>query len=695
LVYQGLTNTSLGNASLAVSGRQLVVSNLGSSGQDGVSVSLPSNLVGVQLSCPPSDGTNNLAVGAYFQSQVVGMASGIANGVLGTVTVTKTGSTNYSIAADYSPIGASTYTLQAYLNGVLVGQEANQPGPLLAVANCGPNTMDLISPEASVHFPTNALLTLAGSTTSVLCDHIDIIPEKISFQSPPTAFQVVASQVPAFTIASENVSMLYQGLTNTSLGNATLVFWGFRVSSNQLVIGNLGSSGQDGVTIALNPGNNFTGEWLDLDPSNALPQGAYVRSQLIGTAGAITNGVLGSTTCTKAGTSNYLITVDYSPLGSFTHTVQVYNGTNLVAQMAGQVGSVCATTKLPPGTCTINPYLNQEWPNPTFITISGGPTVVGTEILMIPEGATPISSVSAEQILAAAIPSIILTNESVAVVVNYAGLPVTSLGEATLAVSGSQLVVSNLGSSGQDGVSFALPGSLALEVEWQPFDLSNMLPAAAFMQEQVVGTANGITNGPLGTVTFTKLCGTCSAGSGSNFVISADFSQIGASNFTVQAFLNGVLVGQATNQPGPSLAYCGIWDDSGCTPQPPILGGGWDWTNPLPVLTIKGGPSVQCDHLYIVPDNVSGTPTALQITASQVPVLTMTAVEVSPLLVSVGTTQQGITLQWVGTGVLQYSTDLKTWTDITNATSPYIASPSASAPRDFYRIKQATGNENF
>jgi hypothetical protein len=48
-------------------------------------------------------------------------------------------------------------------------------------------------------------------------------------------------------------------------------------------------------------------------------------------------------------------------------------------------------------------------------------------------------------------------------------------------------------------------------------------------------------------------------------------------------------------------------------------------------------------------------------------------------------------LRWFGTGVLQISTDLKTWTDLTNAVSPYVV-PTGSAARDFYRIRQPTGD---
>jgi len=100
----------------------------------------------------------------------------------------------------------------------------------------------------------------------------------------------------------------------------------------------------------------------------------------------------------------------------------------LVAQLTGQLGAACATVKLPPWICTINPWLNQEWPNPTDITLVGGPTVTGTEILVIPEGGTPVSSISAARILAANIPSFILTSETVSVA--YGGLTTTALGNA-------------------------------------------------------------------------------------------------------------------------------------------------------------------------------------------------------------------------------------------------------------------------
>jgi hypothetical protein len=89
----------------------------------------------------------------------------------------------------------------------------------------------------------------------------------------------------------------------------------------------------------------------------------------------------------------------------------------------------------------------------------------------------------------------------------YQGLTNTTLGNATESIAccvsnlgssgqdGLALIITNLGSSGQDGVTISLPGgSSALALAYESLDPSNTLPAGAYIQEQAVGTANGITN---------------------------------------------------------------------------------------------------------------------------------------------------------------------------------------------------------
>jgi len=101
---------------------------------------------------------------------------------------------------------------------------------------------------------------------------------------------------------------------------------------------------------------------------------------------------------------------------------------------------------------------------------------------------------------------------------------------------------------------------------------------------------------------------------------------------------------------------------------------------------------VTCDNVEVTPENVtfSNAPMALQMVASQAPSFTITSVGVSPLLLNVSQTSQNILLQWYGTSTLQESTDLSTWIDDTNSTSPYAAANNGGGttqrPVKFYRL---------
>jgi hypothetical protein len=420
LVYHGVTLTALGNATLAVSGSELVISNLGSSGQDGVSFALPTNLTALEVEWQPLDMSNTLPIGAYIKEQMIGTANGITNGVLQTLTVTKNGTSNYVMTADSSPIGASNYTVQAYLHGVLVGQATNLPGGQLLTVGGAPYSYDETYLYLSVdYFGHPISVPLGGSP--VLCDQLYIIPENVSLSNAPTAFQITASQVPAITITSQNESLVYQGLINTSLGNAALA-----VSGSELVVSNLGSSGQDGVSIALAPtvGTYCQALWQPLDPTNGLLIGAYVQSQLFGTAGSVTNGLLGWWRLTKLGTTNYAVTADYSPMGSSTVTVQVYNGTNLVATRTGQSGTLgtvagCVADDEDGNPVPKGPYGIPTGPfgggltmfGPLDMQLSDAATVTGDGFVILPEGGVTVTSLSGVQLLASGISQIVITNE--------------------------------------------------------------------------------------------------------------------------------------------------------------------------------------------------------------------------------------------------------------------------------------------
>ena len=708
LIYQGLTNTSLGSATLSVASNQLTVDNLGTNGQDGVNIALNpgNNFDGGWLPLDPSDA---LPVGAYVQSQSIGTAGSITNGPLGSTTVTKAGTSNYVITADFSPLGSSTRTVQVWNGPNLVGQVTGQTGSVVATSLDCPDTWSLrevVPPDWDWNDPTSITISDGPTVTGT---KILITPEGGTPVSSVSAGQILAAYIPSITITNESVSLIYQGLTNTSLGSATLI-----VVSNQLTVGNLGTNGQDGVDIALNPGNNIEVHWQDLDPSDALPVGASVQNQIIGTAGSITNGLLGSTTVTKAGTSNYVITADFSPLGSSTRTVQVWNGPNLVAQVNGQTGSVCATSvDFPPkSTDDMQPpptFPDWDWNNPTSITISGGPTVMGTKILLIPEGGTPVSSVSAVRILAAYIPSITITQEVVSLV--YQGLTNTSLGSATLSVASNQLTVGNLGTNGQDGVSIALTvGNLgtngqdgvSFAAEWLDLDPSNALPVGASVQSQSIGTAGSITNGLLGSTTVTK------AGT-SDYVITADFSPLGSSTRTVQVWNGPNLVAQVTGQSGPVVATSVDFPPKLTGDiRPPLCFPNWDWPSAVSI-TISGGPTVMGTKILIIPEGAApvSSVSAEQILAAYIPSITFTNETVSfgslLKITSIAHSGNNIVLTWTTEGIsniVQVTTNAtgnynpNNFVDlanivITTLTTNYVdVGGATNKPARYYRIRE-------
>jgi hypothetical protein len=722
-IFQGLNNTALGSATVYITnipssgqdGSALYITNLGSGGQDGVGITLPAEATGLSVVWQALDASNTLPTGAYIEEQAIGTANGIAGSVLGAVTVTKTGTGDYSISANYSGEGASSYTAQAYLRGVLVGQAVGLSGTSLAQAGAmpgGDDVGDIITP-LSQEWPGGGATVTIGTTLQVKCDHLIITPENAISAGNATSLQITTSGISSVTVTAENESLSYQGLSNTSLGQASVVTecCVSNLSSGgqdglALYVSNLSSGGQDGVTISLP--TNLTAlsvNWAPLDLSNTLPTGAAIIERAVGTANGIAQSVLGAVIVTKAGTSNYTISANYSPLGASNYTAQAYLQGVLVAQATGLGGSSLAQANLMPGGDDVGDIitpLSQEWPNgPATVTIGASAHIFCDHLIITPENVPSPGNPTALDITMTGIPDFIVIGENESQ--TFQGLTNTSLSSASVTTdccvsnlgSGGQdgltLYITNLGSSGQDGVSFTMPANLSgMEVFWEDLDDSNTLPTGAFIQEQLVGTANGITNGVLGTVTMTK------AGT-TNYSILPDFTPLGAEVYLLAAYSNGTQVAATTTGPRPALAHPrGIAISSGFSTNG-STNSTWEWTmgwgtNPIS-FTMPGGPTVTCDHLVFAPENValSGTPAALQLVGYEIPSMTMTAATVSPLVIRGQNGPDLLTLQWYGPGVLQQSTNLGTWVTLTNSTSPSVV-PIVSNNQSYYRVWQVPVN---
>ena len=341
--------------------------------------------------------------------------------------------------------------------------------------------------------------------------------------------------------------VVFSGLFHAAQGGALLT-----QLAGRLTVSNLGSSGMDGVSIALPNAAGWEAHWQPLDPTGALPVGAFIQSQALGTAGTPTAGLLGSWKVTKKGTGNYIVTADFSPLGCSTVTLQVFNGPTLVTTLTGQSGALAS----------VNGCVDDDhWGNPTpsgpnglpgpfggaltfldtrTFSFSGSASVQGDRLVILPEGGAAVSSLTQTTVLASGIPQISIDAERH--FVQYAGLLQGALGQAALHVAGGQLTVSNLGSSGQDGVEIELaaPSQRKLNLYYQvPADDGSLSITG-------LGTAGGLVDQPVGNTRIEF--------SGSTKTVSFDYSSIGASTYTLRIYNGRQLVHESHGHPsGPCV----------------------------------------------------------------------------------------------------------------------------------------------
>jgi hypothetical protein len=124
--FDGIQNVALGQAQVSLNGAcNLVISNIGSSGKDGVSQNpLPpdSQLMITGLACP--NFLNSLA-GTEMR---VDMHADIPFSLFSTMTATNTDGNTLQIVADFSPAGATMYDVTLFDGGgAIVGQWNNLP----------------------------------------------------------------------------------------------------------------------------------------------------------------------------------------------------------------------------------------------------------------------------------------------------------------------------------------------------------------------------------------------------------------------------------------------------------------------------------------------------------------------------------------------------------------------------------------
>ncbi len=334
--HDGLINSPLGSSSLSENASgHLVVSNIGSSGLDGVHIELgesngfqfePDLVIGFQGRCE-------------LKCDVI--QNGNPNPVPVSVYVAGDGSGN---AADYTPdfsgLNSPTYTLRLYDNGQLVynqgghtgGTKMHNGGGLGALPQkvymlgnpfgpwggsylmCGDHGGGTVSPPGGV---------------GVACDFFEFISEPAQVIGVGAA-AVLASAVPDFNIDLEELRLFDHWLTG--IDDAKLD----AEPGGRLKVSNLGSSGCDGVSIDLGDGDNEFQGTLEELAAPMHPGGMFTFESKCGSGES-------ERVMLQESQGQWIFMPDFSQLGSQTYTMELYNQTQLVYQQSGMVGPGVAT----------------------------------------------------------------------------------------------------------------------------------------------------------------------------------------------------------------------------------------------------------------------------------------------------------------------------------------------------------------
>src|ERR1019366_7964296 len=122
------------------------------------------------------------------------------------------------------------------------------------------------------------------------------------------------------------------------------------------------------------------------------------------------------------------------------------------------------------------------------------------------------------------------------------GLMHSAIGRATFESHPGILMLNNLGSSGQDGVSVNLKQVGAFEMTLAPTTLETQ---GACWNMTAFGSFNGLENAPLGTASLVH-----SVGPGGGCLVSDDFHALGATQTRVEIYQGSQLVGSVTSPNG-------------------------------------------------------------------------------------------------------------------------------------------------
>lgn len=325
--FGGLLHSSLGVAQLTPG--SVIISNTGNSGSNGASISVGTTAEGLRAEGLAPSGP--IPLNAAIVAAARGTVNSVPNNTLGLARIDSTSTLRLRLSPDFTPIGATTYTLEAYNGVTRVFQGAGRTGAAFDRANNGairrmtfacvpaacPNPpcpqVGPFVPVLEFRFPAAGVFQVIGGP-SVTADRFVIIPENLT-QSVQSVSEVALTVSNLDPLTIEDESIVFRRLYHTALGNAR-----FDASGNELGLNNMSMSGGDGVTIELDPRTGHFVAQLDplgdpADPNNPIPDGAYIEYLARGIVNGVPDTLYTSSRYEDIG-NRVRCSFDFSPTGS-------------------------------------------------------------------------------------------------------------------------------------------------------------------------------------------------------------------------------------------------------------------------------------------------------------------------------------------------------------------------------------------
>lgn len=481
-------------------------------------------------STPPKMDFDEPTTNKFLLHSFTGLPANIVKAELEVRAMPGPGASNDSIHLDFPPFNAPSFTWGQNFFALHPGGTWNSGDGAYTF------TLDLCNlPAGGVGQPTNLLgLLNANQSLHVMIQDdssVDYIKLRV-WTCPPRRY--------------------FAGLPHVALGQAQLS----ENANGNLVISNLGASGQDGVNVALNDAEGWSGEYVSSGP---MPNGTDMSVALIGSVNGVPDQAVA--TYRKHIVNNFEeSTPDFSSIGTNTHSVAIYNAGSLVTAVNGHQGIAIripqtnAVSKVrwyytKPGGV---PWCTQVVDQSVSIEIVGVGTFTGNVIVLGPDNLTAtIGPLSAVNLTASGISSLEVSQEFI----RKWDRDVRIYGDSSLEPSiGDSLTVTNIGSSGQNGVLINLRKPQSFDISLDTIDAMGTAPIGAFLQINNTVVAD-VLPPPAPKTEFVNVKRVLPTANGftQQFEITPGSSQPGVMPFHVVAFNGPTQVADVDNYTGKIL----------------------------------------------------------------------------------------------------------------------------------------------